>query len=149
MLPLLQEQAHSIATIKNAMDKVKEVSSFLNPRQTLVMACDQPLFVLAKQIQRKWPEIYGEDRFVVKFGDLHIEIAVFKLHYTCMLSKWTKHFIAKQSKIRTELWYISTLYDLFAVSLIKIGTGSNIRFSYFSWISYVNFLLKYDDITIV
>ena len=68
LMPILQEQAHSVATIKHAMDKVKEVTSFLNPRQTPVMACDQPLFVLAKQIQWEWPEIYGEDRFVVMFG---------------------------------------------------------------------------------
>lgn len=79
LMPLLQEQAHSVATIKHAMDKVKEVTSFLNPRQTPVMACDQPLFVLAKQIQWEWPEIYGEDRFVVMFGGLHIEMAAFKL----------------------------------------------------------------------
>jgi CRISPR/Cas system Type II protein with McrA/HNH and RuvC-like nuclease domain len=57
LMPILQEQAHSVATIKHAMDKVKEVTSFLNPRQTPVMACDQPLFVLAKQIQWEWPEI--------------------------------------------------------------------------------------------
>jgi hypothetical protein len=40
-MPILQEQAHSVATIKHAMDKVKEETSFLNPRQTPVMACDQ------------------------------------------------------------------------------------------------------------
>jgi hypothetical protein len=51
-----------------------EETSFLNPRQTPVMACDQPLLVFAKQIQWEWPEIYGEDRFVVMFGGLHIEI---------------------------------------------------------------------------
>lgn len=79
LLPLLQEQAHSIATIKHAMDKVKEVTSFLNPKQTPVMACDQPLFVLAKQIKWEWPEIYGEDKFVVMFGGLHIDMAAFKL----------------------------------------------------------------------
>ena len=79
LMPILQEQAHSVATIKHAMDKVKEVTSFLNPRQMPVMACDQPLFVLAKQIQWEWPEIYGEDRFVAMFRGLHIEMAAFKL----------------------------------------------------------------------
>jgi hypothetical protein len=78
-MPILQEQAHSVATIKHVMDKVKEVTSFLNPRQAPVMACDQPLFVFAKQIQWEWPEIYGEDRFVVLFGGMHIEMAAFKL----------------------------------------------------------------------
>ena len=79
LLPLLQEQAHSVAIIKHIMDKIKEVTSFLNPGQTPVMACDQPLFVLVKQIQWEWSNIYGEDKFVVMFGGLHIEMAAFKL----------------------------------------------------------------------
>jgi hypothetical protein len=33
-MPILQEQAHSVVTIKHAMDKVKEVTSFLNPEAT-------------------------------------------------------------------------------------------------------------------
>lgn len=61
------------------MDKVKEGTSILlNPRQTSVMACDQPLLVLAKQIQWELPEMYGEDK-VIMFGGFHIEIAAFKL----------------------------------------------------------------------
>ena len=51
LLPLLQDQAHSVATLKHAMDKVNEVTRFLNPTHTPVMAVDQPLFALAKQIQ--------------------------------------------------------------------------------------------------
>ena len=77
LLPLFQEQAHSVATIKHAMDKIKEVISFLIPGQTPVMACDQPLFVLARQIQWEWSDIYGEYKFVVMFGGLHIEMAAF------------------------------------------------------------------------
>ena len=60
LMPLLQERAHSVDTIKHAMDKVKEVTSYLNSGQMPVMACDQPLFVLAKKIQWEWPEIYGK-----------------------------------------------------------------------------------------
>ena len=51
LLPLLQESAHSVATIKHSMDRIKEATHFLNPGQTPVMAVDQPLFALAKQIQ--------------------------------------------------------------------------------------------------
>ena len=43
------------------------------------MACDQPIFVLAKQIQWEWSDIYGEYKFVVMFGGLHIEMAAFLL----------------------------------------------------------------------
>ena len=43
------------------------------------MAVDQPLFALAKQIQWQWPNTYGEDKFIVMFGGLHIEMAAFRL----------------------------------------------------------------------
>jgi len=38
-----------------------------------VVAFDQPLFALAKQIQWKWSQEYGEQKFVVVFGGLHID----------------------------------------------------------------------------
>ena len=79
LLPLLQESAHSVATIKHSMDRIKEATHFLNPGQTPVMAIDQPLFALAKQIQWQWPESYGEDKFVVMFGGYHIEMAALKV----------------------------------------------------------------------
>ena len=46
--------------------------------QTPVVTFDQPLFALAKQIQWKWPEEYGEEKFVILFGGLHIEMAALK-----------------------------------------------------------------------
>ncbi len=35
---------------------------------------DQPLFAIAKNIQWKWPLDYGEDKFLIMFGGLHIEM---------------------------------------------------------------------------
>ena len=56
LLPLLHNQAHSIATIKHVMDKVRDTVAFLNPGETPVIGADQPLYELAKQIQWHWPE---------------------------------------------------------------------------------------------
>ncbi len=78
LLPLLRDQAHSVATIKHVMDKVRDTVALLNPGQTPVIAADQPLYALAKQIQWHWPENYGEDKFVFMFGGLHIEMDAFK-----------------------------------------------------------------------
>ena len=61
------------------MDVVQNAVDHLNPGQTPVLTVDQPLFALAKQIQWKWPEKYGEDKLVVMFGGLHIEMASLKL----------------------------------------------------------------------
>lgn len=59
LLPLL--------TIKHAMKKVREAVAFLNPGQTPILAADQPLYAMAKEIQWYWPEEYGEDKFVIMF----------------------------------------------------------------------------------
>ena len=79
LMSLLQESAHSGATIKHSVNRIKEATNFLNPGQTPVMAVDQLLFALSKQIQWLWPESYGEDKFVVIFGGLHIEMAALKV----------------------------------------------------------------------
>ena len=50
-----------------------------HPKQVPVLAADQPLYALAKEIQWTWPDSHGEDHFVIMFGGLHIEMAVLKV----------------------------------------------------------------------
>ncbi len=71
LLPLFLESAHTVAMIKHSMDVINNVVEHLNPGQTPVVTFDQPLYALAKQIQWKWPEEYGENKFVIMFGGLH------------------------------------------------------------------------------
>ena len=77
LLPLLRDQAHDVATIKHALDKIKEAVTFLNPTQSPVVTVDQPLFALAKQIQWSWPDQYQS--FVFILGGLHIEMTILKM----------------------------------------------------------------------
>ena len=65
--------------IKHAMDVIKSCINYLNPGQVPVIAVDQPLYAIAKQIQWKWNNLYGETKFVIMFGGLHIEMAFLKL----------------------------------------------------------------------
>ena len=67
------------------MDVVKNAEEHVNPGQTTVVTLDQPLFALAKQIQWKWPEKYGEGKMVVMYGGLNIEMAALK-----MLGDWLR-----------------------------------------------------------
>ena len=53
-------------------------NNHLIPGQTPIASFDQPLFALAKQIQWKWPVSYDENKLVVMFGGLHIEMAALK-----------------------------------------------------------------------
>ena len=79
LLPLFLDSAHSVAMIKHSMIMVQAAVQFLNPGQVPVLAADQPLYTLAKQIQWTWPSTLGEDHFVVMFGGLHIEMATLKV----------------------------------------------------------------------
>ena len=77
--PLLPDQVKSIAMIRPAMDIIKFSVNHLNLGQVPVIALDQPLFAIAKEIQWNWSDLYGEKKFVVMFGGLHIEMAFLKV----------------------------------------------------------------------
>jgi hypothetical protein len=76
LLPLFYEKASTPAMIKHGMDVLKQTINFLNPSHIPVIAFDQPLFALANMVQWKWPETHGEDKYVVMFGGLHLEMAL-------------------------------------------------------------------------
>ena len=78
LLPLFPDDSKSVAMIRHSMDVAKKAIEVLNPGQTPVIACDQPLFMIAKQIQWMWPEQYGEGSFMVMLGGLHIKMKLLK-----------------------------------------------------------------------
>ena len=76
LLLLFLENAHSAPMIVHGMNVIRSAVEVINPGQTPVIAMDQPLFALAKQIQWQWPNTLGEDKLLVMFGGLHIEMAM-------------------------------------------------------------------------
>ena len=76
LLPLFQDDSKSVAMIKHSMDVVKKSVNIFNPGQTPVIACDQPLFKIAKDFQWSWPLTHGEDSYVVMLGGLHIKMTL-------------------------------------------------------------------------
>ena len=72
---LHSDKAHDLATVKHTVDKSFETTQYLNHLQTPVVAADQPLHALAKQIQCAWPEEYGN--FFIRFVGLHFEMTAF------------------------------------------------------------------------
>ena len=78
LLPLFAEYAHSLAMIKHAITVVMKAVEHLNPGQTAVIAFDQLLFALAKEIQWRHPDTMGQDKLVIILGVLHIELRVLK-----------------------------------------------------------------------
>ena len=90
LLPLFEDSAHSTAMIRHSMTITMNAIQHLNPDQIPVLACDQPLYAIAKNIQWTWRSIFGEDKLLIMFGGLHIEMAAWKAVGTWMDgSGWT------------------------------------------------------------
>ena len=79
LLPLFPEAAHSFTLIFHAMNVVNAIVAHLNPGQVPVLVADQPLFLIAKKIQWNYPQIFGEEQFVVFLGGMHVEMTAFRL----------------------------------------------------------------------
>lgn len=79
LLPLFPDDSKTGGMVRHTMDIIKASVHYLNPGQIPVIAMDQPLYAIAKQIQWKWQDLYGEDKIVIMFGGLHIEMAFLKL----------------------------------------------------------------------
>ena len=79
MMPLFRHSANTVAMIRHSLTVVQVAVHKLNPNQVPVVTFDQPLYALAKQIQWHWPEKFGEDKFVVIMGGLHIEMAALRM----------------------------------------------------------------------
>ena len=76
LLPLFYEKSATPAMIKHGLDIQRRAIEWINPGQIPVTTFDQPLFALAKLVQWKWPDVYGESVHVVMMGDLHLEMAL-------------------------------------------------------------------------
>lgn len=68
LLPLFREKSCTASMANHAMKLVSEATEYLNPGQTPIIACDQPLYALCKQLQWTHPNMYGEDKMVVMKG---------------------------------------------------------------------------------
>ncbi|KAI8503415.1 hypothetical protein Bbelb_192360 [Branchiostoma belcheri] len=83
MLPLFSEEANSPSMMRHCFDVIKAAVQYANPGQIPVISVDQPLFAKMKQLQWCMDSLYGEDKFVILLGGLHIEMTSFK-----MLGQW-------------------------------------------------------------
>ena len=59
ILPLIREKVHTLATQYHCMNIISKTISVINPNQTPVDTCDQPVYTLTKQIQWRYPELFG------------------------------------------------------------------------------------------
>ena len=90
LLPLFYEKSATPAMIKHGMNVERQAIQFLNPGQIPITTFDQPLFALAKFVQWKWPDTYGEKVHVIMLGGLHTEMALWNTLWDVLEgSGWT------------------------------------------------------------
>ena len=99
-MPLFRKDSKLAAMIKHWMDVVKQAISYLKSQQTPVIAFDQPLFAISKQVQWNWKELYEQD-FVGMMAALHIEIAAFKTLGNSILYNACAYFITFTRKVES------------------------------------------------
>lgn len=76
LLPLFHESAHTPSMISHALNIAARTTEFLNPGQSVVIACDEPLFAITKELQWTYPDSFGN--IVPMMGGLHIEMTMLK-----------------------------------------------------------------------
>ena len=76
---MFRENAHSLAMVKHGMNVIKHATQHVSKEQVPILTVDQPLYAIAKKIQWSWSNVYGEDKYVVLMGGLHIEMAMLKV----------------------------------------------------------------------
>lgn len=76
LLPLFHECAHTASMINHALKVAVRTTNFLNPCQPTVIACDEPLFAIVKELQWAYPEQF-ENLFPM-MGGLHIEMVMLR-----------------------------------------------------------------------
>lgn len=76
LMPLFREKAASHGMMMHTLKVVKEAVDFLNPGQIPVIVADQPLYAILKQLQYQFPQKFGEDKFLMMMGGLHVEMAL-------------------------------------------------------------------------
>ena len=71
MLPLFGENANNPTALYHSLHLCIKMTNFLNAVQTPILEVDQPLFVLCKNLQWKYPETVREDMCLIMVGAMH------------------------------------------------------------------------------
>lgn len=93
ILPIIPKPVHTLATQYHCMKIIKQTVNYLNPGQTPVDVCDQPVYALTKEIQWRFPEDFGFDSYFCLFGGLHFEQCILTIHRELIKGSGLYYFI--------------------------------------------------------
>ena len=80
ILPMINKELHRLDKMYHVMNLNKKTTNFLNPSQTPVDTCDQPVHGLTKTIQWMYPETLGSGKYLSILGGLHIKQSELVIH---------------------------------------------------------------------
>ena len=80
VLPIIPKAVHTLSTQYHCMEIIKKTINYLNPGQTPVDICDQPIYALTKKIQWRYPDKFGNSSYFRLFGGLHFEQCILTIH---------------------------------------------------------------------
>ena len=78
ILPLIREKVNSLNCQYHCMNIIMDTIGEINPSQTSVDVCDQPIYALTKQLQWRFPRNFR--KYFCLFGGLHVEKCLLVLH---------------------------------------------------------------------
>ena len=79
-MPLINKKVATLKAQFHCMNIIKDTINFINPTQVPIDVSDQPVYALSKEIQLRYPSMFGPDKYVCLLGDLHIEIELLRIH---------------------------------------------------------------------
>ena len=71
ILPLIREKVNSLNCQYHCMNIIMDTIGEINPSQTSVDVCDQPIYALTKQLQWRFPSHFR--KYFCLFGGLHVK----------------------------------------------------------------------------
>ena len=71
---------HTLDTQYHYMEIVETIAQLLNPGQICVDKSDQPVYKLSKELQWRFPDRFGPEKYFCWFGSLHLEKSILLLY---------------------------------------------------------------------
>ena len=80
VLSIIPKPVHTLSTQYHCMEIIKKTINHLNPGQTPVDVCVQPVYTLTKEIHWRYPDRFGNSSYFCRFGGLHFEQCILTIH---------------------------------------------------------------------
>ena len=79
MLPLIDASIHTLETQYHFMEIVEKTTQLLNSGQIFVDESNQPVYRLLKELQRRFSNGFGPEKYFWLCGSLHLEKSILLL----------------------------------------------------------------------